>query len=112
MTAGNIHKCAVYEPRHSDDIGMRDFVRKAAATLKQDEELLFLESPAFGNNLSALSFYSQRIFTTVNRPALEARLAAGKPLAVFTTEASLPASLKEMFRVKLGDRNWSFSKSH
>ncbi|MBI5397396.1 MAG: glycosyltransferase family 39 protein [Verrucomicrobia bacterium] len=111
LAAGNIWKCAVRDPQRSEDVVMRDFVRRVAASLRPDDEFIFLDSTAYGRNRIALAFYTQRVFSTVTERALRERLAANTPLAVVTTAGPLPVPLKQLERAKVGRLTWTFWKN-
>jgi len=107
LAAGNVFKCAVIDPRRSEDVVLRDFIKTTMSQLQPGEEVVFLQSPAFGRNMIALAFYSGRIPETVIPAGLDQRLARDGPLAVITTAGPLPPPLRETLRAQVGSMTWT-----
>jgi 4-amino-4-deoxy-L-arabinose transferase-like glycosyltransferase len=107
LAAANVFKCAVLDPRRSEDVVLRDFVKTTMSQLQPAEEIVFLQSSAFGRNMIALAFYSGRIVETVTAAALDQRIADGRPLAVITTAGPLPTPMRETLRAQVGSMTWT-----
>jgi hypothetical protein len=115
LAAGNIYECAFHDPARSNEVKLREFLRRAAEHLRPEEELVLVRTgptvqPAHYRSIIALAFYTQRLYTSLDESAVPERIRSGKPLAVITTGGPLPAPLREVASAPAGQSRWSLWK--